>query len=83
MFWQGVTARGAQVNGPFSLTPKGGFDNGQVFVDHNGVFHNSNSFVDTDRPQVVFNGDGNWFRGRHEIKFGASARRYTDDTVIQ
>ena len=22
-------------------------------------------------------------RGRHEIKFGASARRYTDDTVIQ
>jgi hypothetical protein len=78
-----VTARGAHVNGPFSLTPKGGFDNGQVFVDHNGVFHNSNSFVDTDRPQVVFNGDGNWFRGRHEIKFGASVRRYTDDTVLE
>src|SRR3954466_6404834 len=78
-----LTARGAHVNGPFSLTPKGGFDNGQVFVDHNGVFHNSNSFLDTDRPQVVFNGDGNWFRGRHELKFGASARHYTDDSVIQ
>jgi hypothetical protein len=78
-----LTARGAHVNGPFSLTPKGGFDNGQVFIDHNGVFHNSNTFLDTDRPQVVFNGDGNWFRGRHEIKFGASVRRYTDDTVLQ
>jgi hypothetical protein len=78
-----LTARGAHVNGPFSLTPKGGFDNGQVFIDHNGVFHNSNTFLDTDRPQVVFNGDGNWFRGRHEIKFGASVRRYADDTVLQ
>jgi hypothetical protein len=78
-----LTARGAHVNGPFSLTPKGGFDNGQVFIDHNGVFHNSNTFLDTDRPQVVFNGDGNWFRGRHEIKFAASVRRYTDDTVLQ
>ncbi len=78
-----LTGRGAHVNGPFSLTPKGGFDNGQVFIDHNGVFHNSNSFLDTDRPQVVFNGDGNWFRGKHEIKFGASVRRYTDDTVLR
>ncbi|MEO6237720.1 MAG: TonB-dependent receptor [Vicinamibacterales bacterium] len=78
-----VTARGAHVNGPFTLTPKGGFDNGQVFVDSDGVYHNSNVFSGNDRPQVVFNGDGNWFRGRHEVRFGASARHYTDDQTTR
>jgi hypothetical protein len=78
-----VTGRGAHVNGPFSLIPKGGLDNGQIFIDADGVYHNSNQQYMTDRPQVVFNGDGSWFRGRHEIKFGASARSYTDDTSIR
>ena len=78
-----LTARGAHVNGPFSLTPKGGFDNGQVFVDSDGVYHNSNVFTTNDRPQVVFNGDGNWFRGRNEVRFGASARHYVDDSVVK
>ena len=48
-----LTARGAHVNGPFTLTPKGGLDNGQVFIDTDGVFHNSNLFTTNDRPQVV------------------------------
>jgi hypothetical protein len=78
-----VTARGAHVNGPFTLTPKGGLDNGQVFIDADGVYHNSNSFSGNDRPQIVFNGDANWFRGRHELRFGASARHYTDDQVTR
>ena len=78
-----VTARGAHVNGPFTLTPKGGLDNGQVFIDADGVYHNSNSFSGNDRPQIVFNGDANWFRGRHEIRFGASARHYTDDQITR
>jgi Carboxypeptidase regulatory-like domain/TonB-dependent Receptor Plug Domain len=78
-----LTARGAHVNGPFTLTPKGGFDNGQVFVDSDGIYHNSNVFTTNDRPQVVFNGDGNWFRGKHEVRFGASARHYTDDQTIR
>ena len=68
-----LTARGAHVNGPFSLTPKGGLDK-QVFIDANSVFHNTNLYENTDRPQVVVNGDGSWFHGRHEVKFGASAR---------
>src|SRR3954451_14548716 len=72
-----LTARGAHVNGPFTLTPKGGLDNGQVFIDSDGVTHNSNLFSSNDRPQIVFNGDGNWFRGRHEVRFGASVRDYT------
>ena len=37
-----LTARFAHVNGPFSLTPKGGLDK-QVFVDADGVYHNTNS----------------------------------------
>ena len=36
-----------------------------------------------DRPQIVFNGDGNWFRGRHEVRFGASARDYNDEHVTR
>jgi hypothetical protein len=78
-----LTARGAHVNGPFTLTPKGGLDNGQVFIDSDGVYHNSNLFSSNDRPQIVFNGDGNWFRGKHEVRFGASFRDYTDDTVTR
>ena len=78
-----LTARGAHVNGPFTLTPKGGLDNGQVFIDADGVYHNSNQFSDNDRPQIVFNGDGNWFRGKHEVRFGASARHYTDDQTVR
>src|SRR3954462_9718872 len=74
-----LTARGAHVNGPFTLTPKGGLDHGQVFVDSDGVYHNSNFQQSNDRPQVVLNGDGNWFRGRHEVRFGASMRNYKDD----
>ncbi|HMC75987.1 MAG TPA: TonB-dependent receptor [Vicinamibacterales bacterium] len=78
-----LTARGAHVNGPFTLTPKGGLNGGQLFIDSDGVSHNSNLFTSTDRPQIVFNGDGNWFRGRHEVRFGASFRDYTDDTVTR
>ncbi|HYT69578.1 MAG TPA: TonB-dependent receptor [Vicinamibacterales bacterium] len=78
-----LTARGAHVNGPFTLTPKGGLDNGQVFLDSDGVFHNSNLYSSNDRPQIVFNGDGNWFRGRHEVRFGTSVRNYTDDTILR
>ena len=78
-----MTARGAHVNGPFTLTPKGGLDNGQVFIDADGVYHNSNTFSGNDRPQIVFNGDGNWFRGKHEVRFGASVRHYTDDQTTR
>jgi hypothetical protein len=78
-----LTARGAHVNGPFTLTPKGGLDNGQVFIDSDGVYHNSNLFQSNDRPQIVLNGDGNWFRGRHEVRFGASTRHYRDDNTTR
>jgi Carboxypeptidase regulatory-like domain/TonB-dependent Receptor Plug Domain len=78
-----LTARAAHVNGPFTLTPKGGLDNGQLFIDGDGVFHNSTFFQSNDRPQIVLNGDGNWFHGRHEVRFGVSLRHYTDDNVTR
>jgi hypothetical protein len=78
-----LTARGAHVNGPFTLTPKGGLDNGQIFIDSDGVFHNSNAFTTNDRPQLVFNGDGSWFRGIHEVRFGASMRHYKDENTTR
>ena len=74
-----LTARFAHVNGPFSLTPKGGLEK-QVFVDADGVYHNTNSFLDTNRPQKTVIVDGSWFRGRHELKFGGSFRRVNDET---
>jgi len=74
-----LTGRFAHVNGPFSLTPKGGLDK-QVFIDADGVYHNTNLFLDTNRPQKTGIVDGSWFRGRHELKFGGSFRRVDDET---
>jgi hypothetical protein len=68
-----VTARGAYATNRITLDPKGGRST-QVFLDANGVFHNSFYYFQTDRPQRTAVADGNWFRGRHEIKFGASYR---------
>jgi hypothetical protein len=76
-----VTARGAVVNGPFTLEPKGGRDK-QVYIDANGVYHNTNQFLDTSRPQRTLLADATWFRGRHELKFGASWRHVEDETLF-
>jgi hypothetical protein len=72
-----LTARGGYATNSFSLDPKGG-KNTQVFLDTNGVFHNSFYYFDTDRPQRTALVDGNWFRGRHEVKFGASLRHVNE-----
>jgi len=76
-----LAMRAAHVNGPFSLEPKGGRDK-QVFVDTDGVYHNTNEYYITDRPQKTVMVDGNWFRGRHEVKFGGSYRRVNDSTNV-
>ena len=76
-----ITARGAIVNGPFTLEPKGGRDK-QVFIDANGMYHNTNIFLDTERPQAALLADGSWFRGRHEVKFGGSWRHVEDETAF-
>ena len=74
-----VTARGAYVDAPFSLEPKGGRTT-QVFIDANGFQSGSSYYLVTDRPQKTINVDANWFRGRHEVRFGGAWRRVDDVT---
>jgi hypothetical protein len=74
-----VTARGAYVDAPFSLEPKGGRTT-QVFIDSNGLQSGSTYYLETDRPQKTINVDANWFRGRHEVRFGGAWRRVNDRT---
>ncbi len=71
-----LTARGAQTPSGFSLTPEGGLTP-QAWRDTNRVWHGSYLYVSTDRPQSTALVDGNYFKGKHEVKFGFSWRRAT------
>ncbi|HEX2442740.1 MAG TPA: TonB-dependent receptor, partial [Vicinamibacterales bacterium] len=71
-----ITARGAHITSGFSLTPKGGL-NTDWFIDDDGVHHGTNVFYESDRPQDTILADGNFFKGRHEVKFGFSWRKAT------
>jgi hypothetical protein len=77
-----LTGRGAYIDGGFSLTPRGGMDK-QVFIDDSGVWHNSAYFYASDRPQSTIAADGNWFRGRHEVKFGLGWRKAEINSITQ
>jgi hypothetical protein len=74
-----ITARGAYIDSPFSLEPKGGRTT-QVFIDANGFQSGSSYYLVTDRPQKTINVDANWFSGRHEVRFGGAWRRVNDFT---
>ena len=73
-----ITGRGAYVGGGFGLYPRGGLSTGW-YTDDAGIHHGSYWQYVTDRPQKNFSADGNFFRGRHEVKFGFGYR--TVDTV--
>jgi hypothetical protein len=68
-----LTTRGAHSINGFSLTPEGGL-NTPSYRDTNQVWHGSYEYFATNRPQDSFVADGNWFHGRHEVKFGFSWR---------
>ena len=74
-----LTARGAYVKNAFNLEPKGGRTT-QVFLDSNGFQSGSSYYLATARPQKTINLDGNWFSGRHELRFGGAWRRVDDFT---
>jgi hypothetical protein len=76
-----LAARGAKVGGVFNLEPKGGRDK-QAWIDASGVARNTNQYYETDRPQSTAVLEGNYFRGRHEIKFGGSFRHVEDVTNL-
>ncbi|MBI2835403.1 MAG: TonB-dependent receptor [Acidobacteria bacterium] len=77
-----VTARGAHSPMGFALHPIGGLDT-QVYRDVGRVWHNSYIDFSTDRPQDSVLADANWFRGRHEIKFGFSWKKASVDSVTR
>jgi hypothetical protein len=64
-----LTANVSHVKGGFFLTPEGGLATPE-YTDDEGVHHGSVPKYVTNRPQNAFQTDGNFFKGRHEFKFG-------------
>ena len=75
-----LAARVGYVGGGFSLTPQGGLDT-QWYRDDGGSQRGSYSDYATVRPQHNVAGEGNYFRGRHEVKFGYGWRRADTDST--
>jgi hypothetical protein len=70
------------VEGGFALTPQGGLDKAMYF-DDSGSWRGSYTHYETIRPQRTVSADGNFFKGRHEVKFGFDWRKAdVDSTTI-
>ncbi|MEW5982659.1 MAG: TonB-dependent receptor [Acidobacteriota bacterium] len=69
-----LTGRYSYVGGAFQLDPQGGLDK-QMYLDDTGTWHGSYWDYGTVRPQYLAMAEGNYFRGRHEVKFGYSWRK--------
>lgn len=68
-----LTARVSHYPWGFFLTPEGGLDK-QVYQDDSGVWHGSFLDYRSTRPMNTAAGDGSYFSGKHELKFGFSWR---------
>jgi hypothetical protein len=77
-----LTGRGAYLSNKFDLVPQGGLDP-KWFIDDEGISHGSYYADLNKRPQVAGSLDGNFFRGRHEVKFGGGWRRNDTDRSIE
>jgi hypothetical protein len=69
-----LVARYAKVEGGFQLIPAGG-SNTPTWIDAAGQSHGSAYTYTSARPQKSFVADGNYFAGKHELKFGFSWRK--------
>src|SRR5262245_10887970 len=69
-----ASVKGAYVHSGFDLIPAGGLAK-DYYIDAGGVAHNTYYRYETSRPQLYFGGDGSFFSGINEVKFGASWRR--------
>ena len=69
-----LTVRYAYTGGGFSFEPVGGRDT-QRYQDDAGIFQNTYSWYETDRPQSNLQLEGNYFKGKHELKFGFGWRK--------
>jgi len=74
-----ASVKGAYVGAGFELIPNGGLAK-DYYIDGGGVAHNTYYQYRTSRPQLYFGGDGSYFAGINEVKFGASWRRTSADT---
>ena len=69
-----ASARGAYIDAGFLLAPAGGLGI-DYFIDDGGVAHNTYYQYQSTRPQHYAGGDGSYFAGAHELKFGGGWRR--------
>jgi hypothetical protein len=74
-----LTGRYAYVSGGFQLTPQGGL-NTPYYFDDAGSFRGSYIHYETIRPQWTNSVDGNFFKGKHEVKFGFGWRKADVDS---
>jgi hypothetical protein len=77
-----ITGRWSYVGGGFQLTPQGGLDT-PYYWDDNSIARGSFYHYETVRPQYAATAEGNYFAGKHEIKFGFGWRKAdVDSTTI-
>ncbi len=76
-----MNARVGYVGNGFSLIPLGG--DASAYRDAGRVRRGNYQSYSTERPDYSAHLDGNWFRGRHEIKFGGSWRNTDDDEFLE
>ena len=69
-----ASAKGAYVDAGFLLEPAGGLDT-NYYIDDGGVSRRSYYQYQSTRPQHYAGGDGSYFAGSHEIKFGGAWRK--------
>ena len=76
-----ATARGAYIESGFLLTPNGGLST-DYYIDDGGVAHNTYYQYQSTRPQHYAGGDGSYFAGAHELKFGGGWRKTPVQTQL-
>lgn len=69
-----LTARVSHYPWGFFLTPEGGMDK-QVWQDDSGVWHGSFQDYRSERPMDTAAGEGSYFAGKHELRFGFNWRK--------
>ncbi len=77
-----LTGRGAFLSNKFDLVPQGGMEPKWLISDE-GINEGSYYADFNDRPQWAGSFDGNYFAGRHEVKFGTGWRRNHADRSIE
>ncbi len=74
-----LSARVAQLEANQDYTPQAGIEP-KTYLDAQGVWHNSFFYGRSKRPQTSVAADGNYFKGRHELKFGFAWRKTPIDS---